>query len=113
LVLDLGDSAILSPVDVVGSVDGLVNLVVLGSGVFLVSEDLLVFSMSPVGELVEANGEGVSILGVDLGINFSLFVEEILSELVFFHSSVVLSVLGNVLCELGALNEETGGWGLE
>lgn len=80
---------------------------------FLVSEDLLVLSVSPVRELVEANGEGVSILRVDLGVEFSLLFEEFLSELEFFDSAVVLSEFGHILCEVGALDEEAGGWGFE
>lgn len=113
MVLDISDGAILSPVDVVGDIGGVENLVVLGGIVgVLVSEDLLVLSVGPVGELVDANGEGVSVPGVDSGIGFFLFVEELLSELEFFYGSVVLSVLGHVLCEFRALDEETSGGGL-
>ena len=104
LVLDWVDGTLGSPVDGVGEVGDIEDLNVLGEvsvSWHLESEELLVLVMSPGGELVVSNGEGVSLLGVDLLDLLVLLGEELHSEGVLLLGSIGLSEGSDVLVEGG------------
>lgn len=125
MVLDWVDGTLGSPVDgflevLLGEDDNV--LLLLNS---LESEELLVFSISPGGEHVVSNGEGVVDISVDLSVLGILLSEDVKSELVFLGGSVGVSVGGDVLDEglfdlggdegvvvasLGGDSEEGGGF---
>ena len=104
MVLDGVDGTSGSPVDGGWDVDGgelglLKGDVLWGS----VSEESLVLSIGPGGELVVSNGEGVLWVGVDLIVLLVLSLEDGLSELVLFGGSEVESLFSDVFHELGVL----------
>jgi len=102
LVLDGVNGTLGSPVDGVSKVGVVEHGDVLRgveTGWGLESEELLVLLLSPGGELVVANGEGVSLLGVDLVDLLLLLLEDSHSEVVLLLGSVGFAEGGDVLVE--------------
>jgi len=108
LVLDWVDGTLGSPVDGVSKVGGveLNNVLVdLIGGWGLESEELFVLIMGPGGEHVVSNGEGVSLLSVDLSDLLVLLGEDLHSEVVLLLGSIGFSIGGEMLVE-ESLNSE-------